>query len=247
MKTLKLTSPYMHGPDVERVQQAMRRKGWFTSAVDGVYGPLSAQAAYRSKYWLGYMKLDQVAGDVLLAYLEDRRPPTPAMEKRVEERKKDQAAVPLRQRALNWLLPHVGDKEHPPDSNRVSWASEWYGLIGPWCAMAVTRAYVEAGSQAFKRTQRYAYVPYIVNDAHAGANNLANTTSPNPGDLCCFDWDGDGISDHVGLFIRWIDAAHQQFESLEGNTSTGNDSNGGEVMRRNRTRNLVQAFVHVGK
>jgi hypothetical protein len=237
----------MHGPDVERMQQAMRKKGYFQNTVDGVYGPVSAQAAYRSKYWLGYLKPDQTAGDVLLAYLEGRRSPTDAMTKRAAGRKQSQPAVPLRQKALNWLLPHEGEKERPANSNRISWASEWYGVIGPWCAMAVTRAYVEAGSQSFKRTQRYAYVPYIVNDAHAGANNLAVTTSPQPGDLCCFDWDGDGISDHVGLFMRWIDAAHSQFETLEGNTAVGNDSNGGEVMRRNRTRNQIQAFVHVGK
>jgi hypothetical protein len=111
--------------------------------------------------------------------------------------------------------------------------------------MAVTRAYVEAGSKSFKKGRRYAYVPYIVNDAHHGINNLAVTKTPQPGDLVCFDWEGNGVADHVGLFARWVDG--NNFESVEGNTSTSNNSNGGEVMRRNRSRSMVRAFVHVGK
>lgn len=246
MKTLKLTSPYMRGPEVERMQRAMQRHGWLKGAADGVYGPLSAQSAYRSKYWLGYLKLDQTAGDVLLGYLDGSRPSTPAMKVRASARRTSQAQVPLRQKALNWLTSRIGDKEHPAGSNRISWASEWYGLIGPWCAMAVTRAYYEAGSQAFKRTQRYAYVPYIVHDAHAGANNLTITKNPNPGDLVCFDWDGGGVADHIGLFVKWV-SGKRQFETVEGNTSVGNNSNGGECMRRRRTVDQVQCFVHVGK
>jgi hypothetical protein len=246
VKTLKLTSPYMRGDDVTKMQRALVQKHYLNDAVDGVYGPLSAQAAHRAKYWLGYTKVDQTAGDVLYAYLTGARKPTEAMTKRAAARKQQAAEVPIRQKALDWLTTKIGDKEQPPNSNRISWASEWYGLIGPWCAMAVTRAYVEAGSQAFKRTQRYAYCPYIVNDAHAGANNLALTTDPKPGDLVLFDWERNKVSDHVGLFVKWI-SKPTQFETVEGNTAVGNDSNGGEVMRRKRTRDQVQAFVHVGK
>lgn len=247
MQSLSLTSPYMHGPDVTRLQKAMVKKGWLQGATDGIYGPLSAQAAYRSKFWLGYARPDQAAGDILLAYLEGRKQPTAAMAKLAAERKKQAAEVPLRVRALNWLQAKVGDKEHPANSNRVSWASEWYGLIGPWCAMAVTRAYVEAGSKAFVKGSRYAYCPYIVNDGHAGVNNLALTSSPQPGDLALFDWGGDRVADHVGLFVKWTSKAGGDFVCCEGNTGVGNDSNGGEVMTRNRSTKQVRAFVHVGR
>jgi len=247
MKTLKLTSPYMRGPDVRTMQQAMRDHHWLKGEVDGVYGPLSAQSAYRSKYWLGYQKLDQTAGDVLLGYLTGKRLPTDAMKKRAAARKAVVPATPLREKALAWMTTKLGTKENPAGSNRIDWASEWYGLIGPWCAMAVTRAYVEAGSQSFRRTQRYAYVPYIVNDARAGANNLTLTNTPQPGDLVCYDWEGNGVADHVGLFESWIAVGSGTFKAVEGNTSVGNDSNGGECMRRDRSRSLVQAFVHVGR
>ena len=115
-------------------------------------------------------------------------------------------AVTLGSKALEWLRAHVGETENPPGSNRVSWASEWYPAIGPWCAMAVTRAYVEAGSTAFARGQRWAYVPYIVASARAGKDGLTRTFEPQPGDLLCVDWQAQNTSvysfDHVGLVDR---------------------------------------------
>lgn len=249
MRTLHLTSPYMHGNDVQTLQVELIKDGYLKDKPDAVFGPLTAQGVYRAKYWLGYAQanLDQSAGDLLMSFLTGKKQQTSEMKARAAARKKQVLEVPLREKAYRWLAGHIGDKEHPPNSNRVSWASEWYGLIGPWCAMAVTRAYVEAGSKAFVRGQRYAYVPYIVNDAHAGRNNLALTKTPQQGDLVCFDWNSDRVADHIGLFNRWTDGAKTQFESVEGNTAPANDSNGGQVMLRNRARNLVQAFVHVGQ
>ena len=46
------------------------------------------------------------------------------------------------------------------------------------------------------------------------------------------DWQGDGKFDHVGLFVK--DNGNGMFQTIEGNTSFGNDSNGGEVMSRER-------------
>jgi len=105
---------------------------------------------------------------------------------------------------------------------------------------------VKAGSKAFVKGQRYAYVPYIVNDARAGTNGLHVTRDPKPGDVVCFDWDG-GVADHVGLFQEWASVSKDAFRTVEGNTSQGNDSNGGEVMERNRTVAQVEAFVRVGR
>lgn len=250
MRTLRLTSPYLRGADVTRLQKALIKHGYLKDKADGVYGPLTAQAVYRAKYWLGYAKPDQAAAAQLLAFLEGKKATTAAMKKVAAARKKQAAQVPMRVKALKWLEQRIGNKESPPNSNRVVWASEWYGLIGPWCAMACTRAYVESGSKAFARGRTYAYVPYIVSDAGAGRNNLALTKDPQSGDLVCFDWNGDGVSDHVGLFVKWTNTKRTSFESVEGNTSSdahGSQSNGGEVCRKTRQRSLVQAFVHCGK
>jgi peptidoglycan hydrolase-like protein with peptidoglycan-binding domain len=247
MRTLHLTSPHTSGRDVRELQSLLVLRGHLSGRIDGEYGPVTAQAVYRAKYWLGYASrnVDHSAGALLVSFLNRTRQPTLAMKARQALRLRRRAERPLRVKALENLSAHLGAKEFPPNSNRVSWASEWYGVIGPWCAMAVTRAYVDAGSKAFERAKRYAYCPFIVADARAGRNNLTLASDPKPGDLVLYDWDRDGVADHVGLFERW--RSFSEFDAIEGNTAVGNDSNGGEVMRRTRTRSLVIAFVHVGK
>jgi len=239
----------MTGPDVTAAQHALAANPFgtfFTGAIDGVYGPLTAQAVHRAKYWLGYPlgECDQSYGAAIASYLTGTQPLPPANELRREARLKPKQ--PLRVAALANAKTQIGVKESPPTSNRVAF-SEWYGVIGPWCAMFASWCYVEAGSTVFVRGKEYAYVPYIVADAKAGKNNLTVTHAPQPGDLVCYDWNRDGVADHVGLFSAWVSESAGTFEAVEGNTAVGNDSDGGEVMlRSDRTRSEVIAFVHVG-
>lgn len=248
VRILTRTSPLMTGDDVKQLQILLRAHAYLKGTIDGQYGDLTAQAVYRAKFWLGYRKPDHDAADLLLEYLQGKRKPTPVMRGRVRLRKKQLSETPIRVKALRWLTEKIGEKEHPPNSNRVSWASIWYGVIGPWCAMAATRAYLESGSTVFKRGSRYAYVPFIVADARAGRNGLSLAPEPRPGDLVCYDWERNGVADHVGLFEKWVAGGEgTEFLAVEGNTGVGNDSNGGEVMRRTRKIRDVQAFVHVGR
>ena len=152
----------------------------------------------------------------------------------------------LRVKALNKAITQLGVKESPPNSNITPY-TQWYGMTGPWCAMFVTWAYEQSGdSPSFVKGKNYAYVPYIVNDARAKRNGLSVVSSPTPGDLVCFDWHYDGIFDHVGIFERW--STTTQFSSIEGNTANGNDSDGGEVMRRTRsTTSAVCVFARVAE
>ena len=253
MKTLHLTSPLIHGSTVSNAQHRLANnvfgQDFKPGPMDGHFGEATARACIRAKFWLGYPPAKQLPtyGDDLDSYLQGTKLPT-AFTRRRKARLSKGKQTPLRVAALANLRKHIGDKESPPRSNRVAWASEWYGVIGPWCAMSVTRAYVDAGSKAFVRGQRYAYVPYIVNDARAGANGLAITHEPQPGDVVCFDWDGDGVADHTGLFERWTGG--NDFRSVEGNTSAddaGSQSNGGMVAERTRHKSQVVAFVHVGR
>lgn len=142
----------------------------------------------------------------------------------------------VREKALHRAVSQIGVKESPAGSNVVKF-SEWYGMIGPWCAMFVTWCYEtneEGDSPSFVKGSRYAYVPYIVADARAGKNGLMTTDDPIPGDLVCYDWDADGEYDHIGMFERWLGGG--DFQDIEGNTSTSDQSNGGQVMRRTRSR-----------
>jgi len=139
------------------------------------------------------------------------------------------------QARLSAAIAEIGTKESPPNSNQCPY-SQWYGMIGPWCAMFCTWADQtgERPTASFKRGSKYAYVPYVVQDARMGYNGLSITSEPKPGDLVCFDWDWNGEFDHIGLFEKWVSA--DTFSAIEGNTSNSDNSNGGEVMRRNRSR-----------
>jgi len=130
----------------------------------------------------------------------------------------------------------IGYKENPANSNRNKYG-EWYNMDGvPWCAIFCTWSDQLSGSPSvsFVRGQRYSYVPYVVNDARLGMYGLAITSDPQPGDLVCYDWSWDGEFDHIGIFENWVNET--QFEAVEGNTSTSDNSNGGQVMRRSRNR-----------
>jgi hypothetical protein len=123
--------------------------------------------------------------------------------------------------------------------------SKWYGVVGPWCAMFVSFCYVQAGSQsAFKKGRNWAFCPFILAAARAGEHNLAVTKKPQRGDVVLYGF-GGSVAKHIGLFERFTDGSGS-FAAIEGNTATGNDANGGEVMRRQRNRSQVLAFIHVG-
>ena len=144
----------------------------------------------------------------------------------------------------------IGVKESPANSNEQKYGA-WYGANGqPWCAMFVTWCdqLGEAPAEAFVRGSRYAYVPYIVNDARLGKYGLSLTSSPKPGDLVCYDWGRDGEHDHVGLFES---GSASSWQAVEGNTSpsnSGSQSNGGQVCRRSRSKSdAAVLFVRVAE
>ena len=67
-------------------------------------------------------------------------------------------------------------------------------------------------------------------------------THPQPGDIVFFKYSTNKRrTNHVGLMTSVEDSTH--FLTIEGNTSTKSDDNGGAVMERRRTRTNVVAFA----
>ena len=147
------------------------------------------------------------------------------------------AARPGR-RALAEALRPVGVRERPPGSNRTMFG-RWFGVDGvPWCAIFASYCYSVGAGVTLCRgwhgagvsPRGVAYVPTLEAWLRATGRSLPPGAAPAPGDLAVFDWDG-GLPDHAGIVI----AAHGDgLETVEGNTAVGDDSNGGEVMRRRR-------------
>ena len=157
------------------------------------------------------------------------------------------AGFTLRQMALERAIREIGITESPAGSNNNKYG-QWYGVnYQPWCAIFVTWCYeMEGDSPSFVKGSRYAYCPYVVGDARAGRYGLQTTDDPIPGDLVVYDWSWDTVYDHIGIFERWTGSG--TFDAIEGNTSYSSNSNGGEVMRRSRSRSgQGTVFVRVAE
>jgi hypothetical protein len=148
-------------------------------------------------------------------------------------------------RALRLAQREIGTTEDPPGSNRTRYGREWRQNGVPWCGLAVASWWRRAGFNVPRDLAlQIDYVPTLVQLAKERRHRLAivHPSRVRPGDAVAFDFDG-GSADHVGLFEAWIDRKAGVFTSIEGNTAIGNDSNGGEVMRRTRRLEQVEAFV----
>lgn len=150
--------------------------------------------------------------------------------------------MPAAQDAIAYMASKEGLGETPAGSNHNE-ITAWYGMDGPWCAMTVSRALCAAGFTTngddvavpgVRQTtaKGWAYVPYLLNDFR-DAGRADN--DPRPGDLVVFDWEGDGLVDHVGMVAS--------VES-DGSIWTYEGNRDDVLMRVHRSRSVVAAFCH---
>ena len=244
MITLKLTSPNMKRPDVSAAQKVLKSKGYYTGKIDSIYGEASARATRSAKWELGYAEKDINSdfGDTLYHYLTGTTKTTLIMKQRAKSRAKQHT---LGEIALDVAQRFIGVKEFPAGSNQVMF-SNWYGITGPWCAMFVTYCFVQAKSKAFSKGNRYAYCPYILEDAKYNRNGLRLIPAfqAQIGDIVLYDWNKDKIADHVGI-VKTSPGKAKTFTAIEGNTSGTNPSDGGMVASMTRNVSDVIGFVRV--
>jgi peptidoglycan hydrolase-like protein with peptidoglycan-binding domain len=136
----------------------------------------------------------------------------------------------------------IGYRESPPGSNGNKFG-RWYGMdYQPWCAMFVSYCFYNAGLPLPITTPLgFAYCPYGVKWFK---NKGKLSQAPEVGDVVFYDWQNDGVSDHVGI-VETVNA-DGSIVAIEGNTSVGNDSNGGQVMRRTRQKSTIVGFGKPG-
>jgi len=127
----------------------------------------------------------------------------------------------------------IGTTEKPANSNKTKYG-KWFGWDGvAWCGIFVSYCYYLAGKplKGVGFTKGFAGCQTAV--AYYKKHNKI-VTKPEAGDIVFFDWNNDGRYDHTGIFVRDL-VGSGQFESIEGNTSLTNQSNGGNVMLRTRS------------
>lgn len=132
---------------------------------------------------------------------------------------------------LHLAASEIGYKETPTDSNHNKFGV-WYGMdYAPWCAMFVSYCFYNNGLPLnIERKEGFAWCPSGVD--WFKAKGWWHTQNPQVGDVVFYDWNGDGEAKHVGM-VEKVNS-DGSIVAIEGNTSVGNDSNGGQVMRRNR-------------
>lgn len=140
----------------------------------------------------------------------------------------------IREKILQIAISEIGTKESPPNSNKVKYNTWIYGkeVSGheyPWCGAFVSWGYSEAGVpiKGAGLAKGFVGCPYAVANLSKWGRIV---TVPMAADVVFYDWNGDGKFDHTGIFEK--DLGKGLFSAIEGNTAFGNDSNGGEVMRR---------------
>jgi cell wall-associated NlpC family hydrolase len=147
-------------------------------------------------------------------------------------------------RALAVARRYLGVRESPPGSNRTPFGA-WYGEDGvPWCAIFVSYCFEQGAGVVLGRghrgaTPRGVASVIVLEDWLRDSRQWWEGGEPQRGDLALFNWDG-GVPDHVGIVERRLSGG--RFATIEGNTAVGNDSNGGEVMRRIRRLSSVDGF-----
>lgn len=248
---LRLTTPHMTGQPVKDAQWLMQGNSVFGPGLatykdgdlDGDYGPQTAQAAARTKWWLGYPESAVLPtfGQTLYEYLNPQiaRPLPPDYKTRRAARI---AAITPGVYAIETALTQLGYEESPRGSNRTKYG-QWYGFNGvPWCA--IFESWCFAHSEHPRSSYRYAAVEMIYLDARAGRNGLRLVSQPQRGDVVCYSLHGDTFA-HTAFFDEWIPPT-TQFWDVGGNTGPSNVSNGGAVLRQKRDRSMVKAWVRVG-
>lgn len=132
----------------------------------------------------------------------------------------------------------LGATEFPPGSNNVKYNTAYYGspVKGPnlaWCAVFVWWVFREAGAgKLYYGGEKTAYCPALMS-YHI---RQAVRDGYKPGDVIFFNFSGGRSAAHVGICESW-DGTY--ITTIDGNTGTGNEANGGAVMRRRRHKQYI--------
>lgn len=125
------------------------------------------------------------------------------------------------QRLTRLFGEQVGVAETPPGSNNVKYNTDYYGgaVQGdnfPWCCAFIWDVFrMAALSKLFCGGEKTAYCPYVVN--WAKAHNAWVTDNYRQGDIILYDWNNDGVADHIGFCEIWNGPSGIVIEGNAGN------------------------------
>ncbi len=144
---------------------------------------------------------------------------------------------------LNTMKKYVGTKENPTNSNNVCFNTHYYGhsvkgSAYPWCCVFVWDMFrLSGGGSQFCDGKKVAYCPDVENYYKKKGKWFK---SGKVGDLCLMDF-GKGRASHIGVVVEVLGGG--KYKTIEGNTSTSSNDNGGCVMFRTRSTSVIRGFA----
>lgn len=141
---------------------------------------------------------------------------------------------------LNVARSQIGFREGAKNSNPYG---TWYGVPNaPYCAMGVSWCFAQVGLShliAAQTIKGFSFNPTALHWFQM-QNMVVNKMQASPGDLVFFDWNGDGVVDHVEL----VEAASLGGLTTIGfNTGNPNDPTQEGCWRLHRNYLFVMAIV----
>ena len=146
-------------------------------------------------------------------------------------------------RILEIARREIGNREFPPGSNNVKYNTAYYdGKVNNpdlhWCAVFIWWLFQQVDAPGlYYDGRKTAHVPTLMDWA---VKKGLIVGEPQPGDLVCFEFGSNRSPDHIGMCESW-DGTY--VTTIDGNTGTGNEANGGAVMRRRRHKKYILAVI----
>lgn len=144
--------------------------------------------------------------------------------------------MPTVKQVLDLAESQVGITEYPPNSNKVIYNTDYYGksVSGsayPWCCVFVWWVFAQFTPCLVWKTASCSELGNWFKDNSRWYNQ------PQVGDVVFFKFNTNNRwTNHCGI-VKSING--KMIETIEGNTSVNSDDNGGAVMIRQRTSNIV--------
>ena len=143
----------------------------------------------------------------------------------------------IAEKILEIAQSQIGTKESPAKSDNVKYNTAYYGREvsdgkHPWCAVFVWWVFREAGaSDMYYGGGETAYCPTLMS-----FHKKQKVTDYRPGDIVFFNFSGRSSAGHVGICESW-DGTY--ITTIDGNTGSASEDNGGAVLRRRRHKKFI--------
>lgn len=141
------------------------------------------------------------------------------------------------EKILEIARSQIGTKESPAKSDNVKYNTAYYGREvsdgkHPWCAVFVWWVFREAGaSDLYYGGDKTAYCPTLMS-----FHKKQKVTDYRSGDIVFFNFSGRSSAGHVGICESW-DGTY--ITTIDGNTGSASEDNGGAVLRRRRHKKFI--------